>query len=222
MPSPNDMPGADKEPAVDTQEPTQLVDNSTDSRDASDDPDGLDAPVVTDPEAEISRLRNLVRRNRKWEDKARQNADKARKWEENADKVKQLEEMQAATRSKEETLQAERDRLQQELAAERLSAQRNAIAAETKVPARFITGSTETEMREAADEYYEAREREIEERLKALGVNPAAPASSVTSDGRPVQVRQLQRADLTNMSRKEVLAAEKAGQLDEMLGRTTN
>ena len=75
-------------------------------------------------------------------------------------------------------------------------------------------------MREAADEYNESREREIEDRLKALGVNPAAPASSVTSDGKPLQVRQLQRADLASMSRKEILAAEKAGQLNELLGRS--
>ena len=148
-----------------------------------------------------------------------QNADKARKWEENADKVKQWEDAQAAARSKEESLAAERDKLAQELANERIANLRNKIASETKVPARFVSGTTESEMREAADEYNEAREREIEDRLKALGVNPAAPASSVTSDGKPAQVKQLTRADLTSMSRKEVLAAEKAGQLNELLGR---
>ena len=78
MPTPNDMPGADTGAAVDVEEPTQdTIDVS--SREVPDDPDGLDAPVVSDPEAEIARLRQLVRRNRKWEDKARQNAEKARK-----------------------------------------------------------------------------------------------------------------------------------------------
>lgn len=218
MPTPNDMPGAVTGAAVDVEEPTQAVDTA--SREVPDDPDGLDAPVVTDPESEIARLRTLVRRNRKWEDKARQNAEKAKKWEENADKVKQWEEAQAAARSKEEALAAERDKLAQELANERTAALRNKIAAETKVPARFVTGETESEMREAADEYNEAREREIEDRLKALGVNPAAPTSTVTSDGKPTQVKQLTRADLSSMSRKEILAAEKAGQLDELLGRS--
>lgn len=219
MPTPNDMPGADTGAAVDVVEPTQdTIDVS--SREVPDDPDGLDAPVVSDPEAEIARLRQLVRRNRKWEDKARQNADKAKKWEENADKVKQWEDAQAASRSKEEALTAERDKLAQELAAERIANLRNKISAETKVPTRFLTGDTESEMREAADEYNDSREREIEDRLKALGVNPAAPASAVTSDGKPVQVKQLTRADLNSMSRKEILAAEKAGQLNELLGRT--
>lgn len=220
MPTPNDMPGAATGAAVDVQEPTQAVEESAASRDVPDDPDGLDAPVVSDPDAEIARLRQLVRRNRKWEDKARQNAEKAKKWEENAEKVQQWEEAQAALRTKEEALQAERDKLARELADERIASLRTKVAAETKVPARFISGNTEAEMREAADEYTEAREREIEDRLKALGVNHAAPASAVTSDGKPVQVRQLTRADLSNMSRKEILAAEKAGQLDELLGRS--
>ena len=222
MPTPNDMPGADTGAAVDVEEPTQPVEGKpkSDSRDAPDDPDGLDTPATVPPEAEIARLRELVRRNRKWEDKARQNAEKAKKWEENAEKVKQWEEAQAASRTKEEALQAERDKLAQELESERTSNLRNKIAAETKVPARFITGTTESEMREAAEEYSESREREIEDRLKALGVNPAAPASAVTSDGKAVQIKQLTRADMTTMSRKEILAAEKAGQLDELLGRT--
>ena len=76
-------------------------------------------------------------------------------------------------------------------------------------------------MREAAEEYNEAREREVEARLKALNINPAAPASAVTSDGKPNQVKQLTRADLSTMSPQEILAADKNGQLDELKGRTT-
>ena len=180
-------------------------------------PDG----EVTDAAAEVHRLRNLLRRTRKFEDKAKQNAAKAQLWDQNADKVKNWEEHEKATLSETQRLAAERDEARKELENAKLDALRTRIAAESKVPERFVTGRTETEMREAAEEYNEAREREVEARLKALNINPAAPASAVTSDGKPNQVKQLTRADLTTMSPQEIIAADKNGQLDELKGRAT-
>lgn len=217
MPTPKDMPGAT---SVATEEPPAVTEAPIVEQDTEDDPYQLDSEV-TDAAAEVQRLRNLLRRTRKFEDKAKQNAAKAQLWDQNADKVKNWDEYQEKTKSETERLAAERDAARKELEAERQEKLRIKIAAETSVPARFVTGATETEMREAAEEYNEAREREVEARLKALNINPAAPASAVTSDGKPNQVKQLTRADLATMSPQDILAADKNGQLDELKGRAT-
>lgn len=224
MPSPKDMPGsiAVEQPPT-PEEPqatpeTQEVNGQGDS--PVEDPYNLDADY-TDPAAEVTRLRTLLKRTRKAEDKLKVLAPKAELWDQNADKVKAWDEYQKATQSETERLAAERDEARKELEAARRDALRSKIAAELKVPARFVTGSTETEMRESAEEYNEAREREVEDRLRALNINPAAPASAVTSDGKPHQVKQLTRAELATMSHKEIIAADKNGQLEDLKGRST-
>ena len=219
MPTPKDMPGA-VAVAPPSEESPAVPEAPAVEQETEDDPYQLDSEV-TDAAAEVQRLRNLLRRTRKFEDKAKQNAAKAQLWDQNADKVKNWEEHEKATLTETQRLAAERDQARQELEAERQAKLRIKIASETKVPERFVTGTTETEMREAAEEYNEAREREVEARLKALNINPAAPASAVTSDGKPNQVKQLTRADLSTMSPQEILAADKNGQLDELKGRTT-
>lgn len=219
MPSPKDMPGAIavEQPPEEPQAPEQEVNGQGDSQ-----PDeyNLDSDY-NDPAAEVQRLRTLLKRTRKAEDKLKVLAPKAELWDQNADKVKAWDEYQKATQSETERLSAELEQTRKELEGTKLTAMRSNIAAEYKVPARFVTGTTETEMRESAEEYNDNREREVEERLRALNINPAAPASAVTSDGKPHQVKQLTRADLATMSHKEVLAADKNGQLEEIKGRTT-
>lgn len=221
MPSPKDMPGSIAVETPPSAEEPQVTEQETNGQgDSQGDEYNLDSDY-TDPAAEVQRLRTLLKRTRKAEDKLKVLGPKAELWDQNADKVKQWDEYQKANQSENERLAAERDQLRKELEAERISSLRNKIAAELKVPARFVTGSTETEMREAAEEYNDSREREVEERLRALKINPAAPASAVTSDGKPNQVKQLTRAELATMSHKEVLAADKNGQLEELKGRST-
>ena len=222
MPSPKDMPGSI---AVDTppsaEEPkAPEVQETNGQGDSQGDDYNLDSDY-DDAAAEIARLRTLLKRTRKAEDKLKVLTPKAELWDQNADKVKAWDEYQKANQSENERLSAEAAQLRKELERERTNALRNQIAAEFKVPARFVTGKTENEMREAAEEYNDSREREVEERLRALKINPAAPASAVTSDGKPHQVKQLTRAELATMSHKEVLAADKNGQLEELKGRST-
>lgn len=219
MPSPKDMPGSIAVETPPSAEEPQVTEQETNGQgDSQGDEYNLDSDY-TDPAAEVQRLRTLLKRTRKAEDKLKVLGPKAELWDQNADKVKQWDEYQKANQSENERLAAERDQLRKELEAERISSLRNKIAAELKVPARFVTGSTETEMREAAEEYNDSREREVEDRLRALNINPAAPASAVTSDGKPHQVKQLTRAELASMSHKEILAADKNGQLEELKGR---
>jgi len=222
MPSPKDMPGSiavDTPPSADEPKAPE-VQETNGQGDSQGDDYNLDSEY-DDAAAEIARLRTLLKRTRKAEDKLKVLTPKAELWDQNADKVKAWDEYQKANQSENERLTAEAAQLRKELERERTNALRNQIAAELKVPARFVTGKTENEMREAAEEYNDSREREVEERLRALKINPAAPASAVTSDGKPNQVKQLTRAELATMSHKEVLAADKNGQLEELKGRST-
>lgn len=222
MPSPKDMPGSiavDTPPSADEPKAPEIQETNGQG-DSQGDDYNLDSEY-DDAAAEIARLRTLLKRTRKAEDKLKVLTPKAELWDQNADKVKAWDEYQKANQSENERLAAEAAQLRKELERERTNALRNQIAAELKVPARFVTGKTENEMREAAEEYNDSREREVEERLRALKINPAAPASAVTSDGKPNQVKQLTRAELATMSHKEVLAADKNGQLEELKGRST-
>lgn len=211
MPTPNDMPGAATAKAVIESEPTATDGAST--------PDNNGDTVVTDPQAEIARLTALVQQGRKWEERSKANAEKAKLWDANKDKVTQWDEHEAATRSKEEALVSERDKLRSDLERERQENLRNKVARELGISPRFVTGTTEDEMRESAEVFKNERDRDVEAALKALGVSPAAPASAVTSAEKANEVKQLTRADLTAMTRQQILAAEKNGQLDDLLGR---
>ena len=218
MPTPNDMPGAATDADGVESKPPENEPQGGNGTDGQED-DDLVTGAVEDPQAEIERLRKIVRQGRKFEDRARKNADKARLWDENAEKVKNYDELIAnqkteAQRDKERAEKAEAD-----LAAEKLNGLRRDIAAELGVPSRFVTGKTESEMRESAEEYLEERAKDIEKELKAKGISPAAPANAVTSDGKGNEVKQLTRADLQSMKPQAILAAKKAGQLDELLGK---
>lgn len=220
MPTPKDMPGSIAVEQPPTPDEPKAPEQESNGQGDSQAEDNLDADY-TDPAAEIQRLRSILKRTRKAEDKLKLLTPKAELWDQNAEKVKKWDEYQKANQSENERLAAEAEQLRKELEGERINSLRSRIAAELRVPARFVTGSTETEMRESAEEYNEAREREVEERLRALNINPAAPASAVTSDGKPHQVKQLTRAELATMSHKEIIAADKNGQLEELKGRTT-
>lgn len=220
MPTPKDMPGSIAVEQPPTPDEPKAPEQESNGQGDSQAEDNLDADY-TDPAAEIQRLRSILKRTRKAEDKLKLLTPKAELWDQNAEKVKKWDEYQKANQSENERLAAEAEQLRKELEGERVNSLRSRIAAELRVPARFVTGSTETEMRESAEEYNEAREREVEERLRALNINPAAPASAVTSDGKPHQVKQLTRAELATMSHKEIIAADKNGQLEELKGRTT-
>lgn len=225
MPTPNDMPGAATDADVEEQNSSDQEPRDEGRSNGRDLPTGDEILAdldnsLDDPKAENERLRKLVRNVRKYEDRARKNAEKARLWDENGEKVKNYDELIASQQTEAQKIEAERDRLRTELETERQNSLRSMVAAELKVPSRFVTGKTETEMRESAQEYLDAREADLEAQLKARGISPAAPASAVTSDGKGNEVKQLTRADISGMSRKQLLEAEKAGQMNDLLGRS--
>ena len=215
-PTPADMPGAitTQEPPPDSIEPTDAPPETGDANGGEIDLDKV-VHALGGPEG----LKAILQGERRWEKQARKNVEKAQKWDANADKVAKWDEEQAKNQTVAERLQAERDAALERATAAETAKLRSDIAGELRVPTRAVIGSDEASMREAAQEYKDALQAGIDAELKAKGVSPAAPASSVTSDGKPDEgTKQLTRADLQTMSPAQVQAAYKAGQLDNLRG----
>lgn len=192
-PTPADMPAA----ITQVESPTE--------------PTGFDEPTPTDgtltevEREELARLRAIHKDEQKWERRAKENFEKARR----------LDELEMAKRSVEERLIAERDAALATAEAERTERLREKISRETQVPPDRITGSNEDDMRESA----ESALAWAKEFAKKTGGTIGAPASAVTGDGKgPQGPSQLTRADLKNMTPQQILDAEKSGRLDSLKG----
>lgn len=88
---------------------------------------------------------------------------------------------------------------------------RASIAAKHGVPEALLTGSTEEQLEAAASAL-----------LSFKGTTPSAPSSDgqgKTGDPVSNSVKQLTREDIKSFTAEQIDAAEKAGQLDTLLGR---
>lgn len=211
-PSPNDMPGADN---------TNDADDTVDTIEGSDTDQPETGTTELDPSAELDRLRAIHKEERKWERIAKRNREDAKRWEENKHKVEQWDELESKNRTETENLRIELERERNARAQAETQQIRHRIAAEIGVPLRAVMGDNEESMREAAQEYQDVIAAGIEAQLKARNIGPAAPASAVTSNGKPSNGKQLGRTDLESMNRKQVMDAYRSGQLDEALGKAT-
>lgn len=154
---------------------------------------------------ELARLRAIHKDEQKWERRAKENFEKA----------KRLDEIELAKKSVEERLIAERDAALATAESERTERLREKISRETQVPPDRITGTTEEDMRESA----ESALAWAKEFAKQNGTPLGAPASAVTGDGKaPQGSPQLTRADLKNMSPQQIIEADKQGRLDTLKG----
>lgn len=136
----------------------------------------------------------------------------ARKWEtrakENNAAAKRLAEIEEASKSEAQkqaeafaNLQAENARLQAE-------ALRSQVAATKGVPADLLAGTTEEELNAAADRLLEFR-----------GTSTPSPAPDFGAGdrgGSPSKPKQLSRADMARMTPDQIVAADDAGQFDDL------
>ena len=162
--------------------------------------------TLTDVEREeLARLRAIHKDEQKWERRAKENFEKA----------KRLDDLEMAKKSVEERLIAERDAALATAESERTERLREKISRETQVPPDRITGSSEDDMRESA----ESALAWAKEFAKKNGNPLGAPASAVTGDGKGPQTQpQLTRADLKNMTPQQILDADKSGRLATLKG----
>lgn len=192
-PSPADMPAA-----ISVETPTETTT-----------PEVIDTPstdgLTADEREELARLRAIHKDEQKWERRAKENFEKA----------KRLDEIEMAKKSVEERLIAERDAALAAAESERTERLREKISRETQVPPDRITGATEEDMRESA----ESALAWAKEFAKKNGTPLGAPAAAVTGDGKaPQGAPQLTRADLKNMSPQQIIEADKQGRLDTLKG----
>lgn len=182
----------------------QTIVTETPTETTTEEPDA-DGVLTAEERNELARLRAIHKDEQKWEKRAKENFEKA----------KRLNEIELAKKSVEERLIAERDAALATAEAERTERLRERISRETQVPPDRITGTNEDEMRESADSALAWAKEFAQKNGTPLG----APASTVTGDGKaPQGPTQLTRSDLKNMSSKQILEADKAGRLDSLKG----
>jgi len=194
-PTPADMP-----PAIEPQVTETATETKTPEVEAT------NTGGMTDAEREeLARLRAIHKDEQKWERRAKENFEKA----------KRLDEIELAKKSVEERLIAERDAALATAESERTERLREKISRETQVPPDRITGVTEEDMRESA----ESALSWAKEFAKKNGSPIGAPASAVTGDGNaPKGEPQLTQADLKNLTPQQILDADKAGRLNKLKG----
>mgnify|MGYP006899567341 CR=1 FL=1 len=194
-PTPADMP-----PAIEPQVTETVTETKTPEVEAT------NTGGMTDAEREeLARLRAIHKDEQKWERRAKENFEKA----------KRLDEIELAKKSVEERLIAERDAALATAESERTERLREKISRETQVPPDRITGVTEEDMRDSA----ESALSWAKEFAKKNGNPIGAPASAVTGDGNaPKGEPQLTQADLKNLTPQQILDADKAGRLNKLKG----
>lgn len=145
----------------------------------------------------------------KWKSLARKNEQRAK---DNADKAKRFDEIEDANRSEVEKLQAKLDAAEKAATTAEAARVRSSVAARTGVPEELLSGSTEEELEAAA------------ERLLAFkGTTPKAPSADGQGKvGETIAgVKQITSRDvLKSMSPQQIEKARAAGQLDDLLGKT--
>lgn len=187
------MPPVIPTPAVETPTETETPEVAT-----------TDGALTADEREELAKLRAIHRDEQKWERRAKENFEKA----------KRLDELELAKKSVEERLIAERDAALEQAKLERTERLREKISRETSVPADRITGDDEDAMRESAESAL-AWVKEFTKNHGPVG----APASAVTGDGKgPQAPAQLAEADLKSMTPQQILEADQAGRLNKLKG----
>jgi hypothetical protein len=139
-----------------------------------------------------------------WKAMARKNESRAK---ENAAAAKRLAEIEEANKTEAQRQAEQLQKLQQENDALRLANLKAQVAATKGVPADLLSGSSEDELNAAADAL-----------LAFKGsATPTAPdfGAGDRGDG-PSKPKQLTRADLARMTPDQIVAADEAGQLDDL------
>lgn len=158
-----------------------------------------------DPAAEAEKWKQLAR---KHEQRAKENADKAKKYDD----------FEEASKSEQQKLAERASRAEAELAAALLKAERAEIAAAKGVPVELLAGSTREELEAAADKL-----------LAFKGTAPKAPPATGQGDSGPgmgSNATQMTRSELSRLSAagkfEEIDKARAEGRLDDVLTGKSN
>lgn len=172
-----------------------------------------DDVLSTEERTELARLRDVHKDEQKWRREATKNfAD--------AQKLRNLiEQVGGDSKESEFDPQKEFQRLRDEVAQERTARVREAVARTEEVSPDILIGDTEEQMRGSATRHKAEVDAAVQKAMS--GRKPAAaPAGDVTSNGKVVGPNQIQsRDELKKMSPAEIVAAQKDGRLDHLMGK---
>ncbi len=171
---------------------------------------------TADDVAELERLRKFRAEASKWEKRAKTNFDDAQRYRELVEQLAGTEKDAGEFDAK-----AAFEALNSKLESAETERLRADVARTENVNPKYITGTTEDEMRAAAQEFRADVEQLIEaSRAAEVKTAAAPPASSVTGNGRITGPQQItSREQLKSMSSRQIQEAMKAGELDQLLGK---
>ena len=150
----------------------------------------------------------------KWKSLSRKNEDRAR---ENAEKAKRLDELEEKSKSEIQKAIEAREAAEKRASSLEVKVLRASIASAKGVDADLLTGSTEEEITVSADKLLAWRGPET----------PAGPPASTSSSdagkkGDLIEgVKQLARDDLKGMTPTQINEARRAGKLNQIMGITS-
>lgn len=141
---------------------------------------------------------------RKWEDRAKANAEKAKK----------LDEIEQANKSELEKAQERAAKAEAEAKAAKAEALRADVAASKGVPMRLVFGETRADMEASADEAIAWRSSAEPKTPKAPSSTHAGKQGEDVGAGDPI----VSRDQLKSMTPAQILQARKDGRLDGLMG----
>ena len=166
-------------------------------------------PTATVDESTPTDAPDLASEAEKWKALARKNEQRAK---ENADKAKRFDEFEEAQKTEQQKLTERAERAEQALVAAEAARLRASIAAKHGVPEALLTGSTEEALEQAATAL-----------LAFKGPQPTAPSpDGQGAVGVPIssQTKQITSIDEYNrLPLEERLAARRDGRINGLLGK---
>lgn len=214
QPTPNSMPGAEPKAEAKAEAPKVETPNAG-GHDLPGVNDGINNALSAEDASELARLRKIHADESKWEKRAKQNF-------EDAEKLRELMKSLGGEKSTEFDPKAAFDALNEKLEKAETERLRAEVARTEKVPPKYVRGSTEDEMRAAAQEYLADVQQQIDEALKAKNGPAAPPASTVTSNGKIAGPEQITTRDqLAKLSPADQMKAYQDGRLDSLMGKST-
>lgn len=217
--TPNDMPGAPAAPPSDTEKPGAVTEAKT-GKAAVTDKAPANGALNADERAELERLRSTHKDEQKYRREATDNHRDAEAYRQLAPILR--DKLGIDAKGKDFDPQAAITELNSKFESERQARIRADVARTEGVEPEDFTGSTEEEMRASAQRFKDRIEAEVAKRAKTVAP-AAAPASDVTANGKVVGAKQITSRDqLSKMTAKQIVAAQKEGLLDDLLaGKST-
>lgn len=154
----------------------------------------------------------------KWKELSRKNEARAK---ENAEARKKLDEIEEANKTEMERYKDRAEAAEKAAAEAVTESLRAKKAAESGVSIGLIPAGTEEQMDAAIAAAIAFKDAAVAEATKRKP-SPAAPAEIVTAAHDSTQVKQItSRDELKSMTPAEIMAAQKDGRLDQLMGKIT-